>query len=80
MNKPTHKSIYDSGDGFVAHLENASRIVSEWPAWKQGLLGGGIHTHVRSSRGTLICDSHVPPSSDAPGSSCTTSENKTNIP
>jgi len=28
-----------SKDHFVRHLENASRIVNGWPAWKQSVLG-----------------------------------------
>lgn len=26
-------------DGFVAHLEHATRTVQSWPTWKQNLMG-----------------------------------------
>jgi hypothetical protein len=29
-------------EAFVKHLEEASRIVSTWPAWKQSLLDGPL--------------------------------------
>ena len=30
---------YRKPDRFAAHLENASKIVGEWPEWKQNILG-----------------------------------------
>lgn len=32
------ESPQSSEDAFVRHLENASKVVSSWPAWKQAIV------------------------------------------
>jgi len=41
------KTKASSHDAFMAHLEDARRTVSDWPAWKQNVL-----THTRPARVT----------------------------
>lgn len=50
-----------NGDDFSQALERAGHIVSEWPAWKQEILGGTARPNPSDVVTCVFCGKEYPP-------------------